>query len=67
MVTAAAPSIPKALIDQLAPGGRLVIPLGSDPLGQELVLVEKDARGATQERRLFPVAFVPLIGGDRSR
>lgn len=63
MVTAAARAIPQALLDQLAPGGRLVIPLGADPLGQDLVLVEKDARGATHQRCLFPVAFVPLTGG----
>ena len=62
MVTAAAPSMPEALIDQLAPGGRLVIPLGRDPLSQELLLVEKDAQGAVHERHLFPVAFVPLTG-----
>jgi protein-L-isoaspartate(D-aspartate) O-methyltransferase len=67
MVTAAAPGIPKALIEQLAPGGRLVIPLGRDPLSQELVLLEKDEQGATHERRLFPVAFVPLTGEDRGR
>ena len=62
LVTAAAPDIPQALLDQLAPGGRLVIPLGAGPLSQDLVLVEKDAQGATREQRLFPVAFVPLTG-----
>jgi protein-L-isoaspartate(D-aspartate) O-methyltransferase len=62
MVTAAGPSIPPALVAQLAPGGRLVIPIGRDPLSQELVLLEKDQQGATHERRLFPVAFVPLTG-----
>jgi protein-L-isoaspartate(D-aspartate) O-methyltransferase len=60
LVAAAAPSIPPALLDQLRPGGRLVIPLGRDPLSQELVLVEKDAAGKSRERSLFPVAFVPL-------
>ena len=60
LVAAAAPSIPRALLDQLRPGGRLVIPLGRDPLSQELVLVEKDAAGRSRERSLFPVAFVPL-------
>jgi protein-L-isoaspartate(D-aspartate) O-methyltransferase len=60
MVTAAARTIPPALIDQLAPGGRLVIPIGGDPLSQDLVLVEKDAHGHVRQRRLFPVAFVPL-------
>jgi protein-L-isoaspartate(D-aspartate) O-methyltransferase len=68
MVTAAAQAIPQALIDQLAPGGRLVIPLGGDPLAQDLFLVEKDQQGTVHQRRLFPVAFVPLTapsGGER--
>lgn len=60
LVTAAARTIPKALLEQLAPGGRLVIPLGGDPLSQDLVLVEKDRAGRVRERTLFPVAFVPL-------
>jgi protein-L-isoaspartate(D-aspartate) O-methyltransferase len=62
IVTAAARTIPQALIDQLAPGGRLVIPIGGDPLAQDLFLVEKDQQGALHKRRLFPVAFVPLTG-----
>ena len=62
MVTAAARTIPPALIEQLAPGGRLVIPIGSDPLSQDLVLVQKDAHGEVRQRRLFPVAFVPCTG-----
>jgi protein-L-isoaspartate(D-aspartate) O-methyltransferase len=60
MVTAAAQATPQALIDQLAPGGRLVIPIGSDPLAQDLFVIEKDLQGDTHQRRLFPVAFVPL-------
>ena len=63
LVAAAAPSIPRALLTQLRPGGRLVIPLGRDPLSQELVLVEKDTAGRSHERVLFPVAFVPLREG----
>ena len=63
MVTAAAAqTIPPALIEQLAPGGRLVIPIGRDPLSQDLVLVQKDAQGEVRQRRLFPVAFVPFTG-----
>jgi protein-L-isoaspartate(D-aspartate) O-methyltransferase len=62
MVTAAARAIPQALLDQLAPGGRLVIPIGGDPLAQDLFLVEKDEAGGVHQRRLFPVAFVPLVG-----
>jgi protein-L-isoaspartate(D-aspartate) O-methyltransferase len=62
IVTAAAPEIPQALVDQLKPGGRLVIPVGPDPCGQDLLLVEKDAKDRVRERRLFSVAFVPLTG-----
>jgi protein-L-isoaspartate(D-aspartate) O-methyltransferase len=67
LVAAAAPSIPPALLEQLRPGGRLVIPLGRDPASQELLLVEKDAEGAVKERHLFPVAFVPLTGSGGGR
>ncbi len=66
MVTAAAREVPQALIDQLAPGGRMVIPIGADPLAQDLCLIEKDEWGDIQRRRLFPVAFVPLTGGARA-
>ena len=62
MVTAAARTIPQALVDQLAPCGRLVIPIGGDPLAQDLVLLEKDQQGRAHQRRLFPVAFVPCTG-----
>ena len=59
--------MPEPLRAQRAPGGRLVIPLGSEPLSQELLLVEKDAEGAVHERHLFPVAFVPLTGAGGNR
>jgi protein-L-isoaspartate(D-aspartate) O-methyltransferase len=62
IVTAAAREIPQALVDQLKPGGRLVIPVGPDLSGQDLLLVEKDAAGRVRERPLFSVAFVPLTG-----
>ncbi|MBL8423076.1 MAG: protein-L-isoaspartate(D-aspartate) O-methyltransferase [Candidatus Accumulibacter phosphatis] len=62
MVTAAAPRIPPALIEQLKPGGILVMPVGSRYLGQELLVLEKDALGGLDERRVLPVAFVPLTG-----
>jgi protein-L-isoaspartate(D-aspartate) O-methyltransferase len=62
IVTAAARDIPPALVDQLKPGGRLVIPIGPDAMGQDLMLVEKDRAGRVRERRLFSVAFVPLTG-----
>jgi protein-L-isoaspartate(D-aspartate) O-methyltransferase len=60
LVAAAAPSIPDALIDQLAPGGRMLIPLG-DRTEQKLTLVRKTADGVEQED-VANVTFVPLIG-----
>jgi protein-L-isoaspartate(D-aspartate) O-methyltransferase len=65
LVTAGADSIPPALIEQLAPGGRLVMPVGNPFLDQELVLVEKDAGGRVGSRRILPVRFVPLLRGVR--
>jgi protein-L-isoaspartate(D-aspartate) O-methyltransferase len=62
VVAAGAPHVPRALLDQLAPGGRLVIPVG-DRSGQELVRARKTAHGVELER-LGPCAFVPLIGED---
>jgi protein-L-isoaspartate(D-aspartate) O-methyltransferase len=61
IVTAAAPYIPEPLIEQLKPGARLVIPVGTPFSGQELMLVEKGANGKVKERSVLPVAFVPLI------
>jgi protein-L-isoaspartate(D-aspartate) O-methyltransferase len=60
IVTAAAPEIPPALIDQLKPGGRLVIPVGWQYMPQELMLIEKDTHGAIHSRGILGVAFVPL-------
>lgn len=62
IVTAAAPEIPPALLDQLKPGGRMVIPVGLRYMTQDLVLVTKDADGETHRRSILPVAFVPLVG-----
>ena len=61
IVTAGAPAVPHSLLDQLAPGGRLVIPVGARDV-QELVLVAKTPHGLTS-RRLGPCRFVPLLGG----
>ncbi|MBI3380627.1 MAG: protein-L-isoaspartate(D-aspartate) O-methyltransferase [Aquabacterium sp.] len=63
VVTAASPVIPPALVEQLKPGGRMVIPVGPQHGRQELVLVSKDAQGQVTESGLLPVAFVPLTGG----
>jgi protein-L-isoaspartate(D-aspartate) O-methyltransferase len=61
-VAAAAPKVPSALFDQLAEGGRLVVPRGSR-FGQELVLVARTALGRT-ERTSIPCRFVPLVGDE---
>ncbi len=65
VVTAAAESIPPSLLDQLAPGGRLVMPVGEQFPHQELVLVEKDSAGQLTSRKLIPVRFVPFLRGVR--
>ena len=61
-VTAAASHIPPPLIDQLKPGGRMVIPVGSAFFNQQLMLVEKQTDGRITTRQLLPVRFVPLTG-----
>jgi protein-L-isoaspartate(D-aspartate) O-methyltransferase len=62
VAAAAWPEIPPALERQLAPGGRLVAPVGAS--GQQLVLVERSADGELTRTQLDPVRFVPLIEGD---
>ena len=59
LVTAAPEEIPQPLVDQLATGGRLVLPLGPQGQTQWLTVVEKTARGVV-ERRTIPVQFVPF-------
>ncbi len=61
IVTAAAPRIPKALVEQLTPFGRLVIPVGMPHMPQDLLLVEKFGTKITS-RTILSVAFVPFTG-----
>jgi protein-L-isoaspartate(D-aspartate) O-methyltransferase len=61
LVTAGAPYVPECLIDQLAPGGRLVIPVG-DRQDQQLVLVKKGLDGAVERQESDGCRFVRLIG-----
>lgn len=61
LVAAAPERIPDALLQQLAPGGRLVLPLGGRDRSQELTLVSKDAAGELSTKGVLPVAFVPLV------
>ncbi len=63
VVTAGASHVPPPLIDQLKPGGKLIIPVGSRFLTQQLLLVEKDDQGRVTTRQILPVRFVPLTGG----
>ncbi len=60
IVTAAPDRIPRPLLDQLAPGGRLVIPVGS--FFQELKVLSKDRDGKISEKDILPVRFVPMTG-----
>ncbi len=63
MVTAATAGVPPALLKQLAPGGRMVIPLERGD-GEFLTLLRKNAQGGIERRELLAVRFVPLTGGE---
>ncbi len=65
MVTAAAPEVPRALVEQLAAGGRMVIPVGEELDVQWLRVVDKGGDGANVETDLLPVRFVPLTHDSR--
>jgi protein-L-isoaspartate(D-aspartate) O-methyltransferase len=62
VVTAAAPRVLPALVEQLKPGGRMVIPVGGGDI-QHLKLITKRADGSYDERNVLPVRFVPLVPG----
>jgi len=59
-VTAAPREVPQPLIDQLKPGGRLVVPVGGQAGGQSLLLIEKQPDGKITRRNILAVRFVPL-------
>jgi len=63
VVTAAAPRVPQALLAQLKPGGRMVIPVGGAGDIQYLKLLTKRTDGGVDEKRVLPVRFVPLVPG----
>jgi protein-L-isoaspartate(D-aspartate) O-methyltransferase len=63
IVTAAPDQMPQALIDQLAPGGVMVIPIGQEKRSQALLRVRKSADGTTQIDDIAPVRFVPMVAG----
>ncbi|MGH8691265.1 MAG: protein-L-isoaspartate(D-aspartate) O-methyltransferase [Burkholderiales bacterium] len=63
VVTAAAPRVPQALVDQLKTGGRMVIPVGGAGEIQYLKLLTRRADGGVDEKRVLPVRFVPFVPG----
>lgn len=66
MIVSAAPrAVPAALLDQLAPGGRLVLPVGPSPEQQELQLWRRLPTGDLEKRGLMKVRFVPLTGSSQ--
>ncbi len=62
IVTAAAPAIPPPLLEQLKPGGRMLIPVGAPYDRQILTVIDKSERGDITQQTILPVAFVPLTG-----
>jgi protein-L-isoaspartate(D-aspartate) O-methyltransferase len=62
LVTAAAPDIPEPLLEQLKPGGLMLIPVGSAALFQNLIKITKESSGKMKQENLGGVAFVPLTG-----
>ena len=64
LVAAAARDVPPALLEQLAPGATLVIPVGDTRDAQELRVLGKDADGRVSQRAVLPVVFVPLTGAE---
>ncbi len=62
LVSGGAPFVPETLKNQLKPGGRMVVPVGSDPRAQELVRVTRLEKGQFAEEDLADLRFVPLIG-----
>lgn len=61
-VAAGGPEVPRALLEQLAPGGRLVMPVGADETSQMLLRVTREPDGSFRTEPLGEVRFVPLIG-----
>ena len=62
IVTAAAPHVPEPLVEQLKPGGRLVIPIGHEFYAQELLVIQKHEDSQLSRRKIIDVVFVPLTG-----
>ena len=61
MVTAAPAEVPQTLVEQLAPGGRMILPVGAQFLVQYLWVIEKDDQGTVTKEKILPVRFVPMV------
>lgn len=61
IVTAAPEQIPEKLVEQLKPGGRMVLPVGEPFFGQDMLVVKKDRTGQVTTQETIPVRFVPMI------
>jgi protein-L-isoaspartate(D-aspartate) O-methyltransferase len=66
LCAAATLTTPPALIEQLSPEGRMVLPISISPQSQMLTLIEKSAEGALRESAILPVAFVPLTADGKA-
>lgn len=64
LVTAGAEHVPPPLVEQLAPGARMIIPVDAGPEGQVLQVIEKRADGSIDVQEVAPVRFVPLLRGN---
>jgi len=62
IVTCAPDNIPEKLVEQLAPGGRIIIPVGSQYQTQYMVLLKKNKSGKVVQEKQYPVRFVPMTG-----
>ncbi len=61
LIAAAPDQVPTALIEQLKPGGKMIVPVGGRYHSQDLKLIQKDGKGGVTSRTVLPVAFVPLL------
>ncbi|KAG2386650.1 hypothetical protein C9374_002394 [Naegleria lovaniensis] len=64
-VGAAAATLPQALVEQLAPGGRMVIPVGE--WSQDLMVIDKDVNGKVKKQSVMGVMYVPLVNPNQSQ